>query len=497
MDFSLFFSGFGNIFSFHYISYMFLGVSFGMILGFLPGLSGPVGLALLIPFTFKMKELDMLVLMLSIYTGAIYGGAITAITINTPGAPSNIATVLDGYPMSKKGQTERALGISLGSSAIGGIFGCTILLLLAEPIANVALKFGYSEMFMVGIFGISVVGSLANDFWKALYAGAFGILLGTVGTSQSGVIRGTMGIIDLMDGFPMIPVLVGLIALPELVEMITGKAGSVVISKTGNNLSKIIHGMFEPIKRIWLTLVNAVIGTIVGILPAAGAQIAGMLSYNLTKQFSKKSESFGTGIEEGIIAPETANNASEGGALATMFVLGIPGSTATALILAALELKGWLPGPRLFLENKEVIYTAFSSLFMQQFVMLIVGMFMCVLCAKIVRVPKSYLVPSVVVFATLGAFSNKYVLFDCILLIIFGVLGWFMKKYDFPVLPAILGYILGGILDNELTHVMAALDSFWYIFQSPIVVVLLILSILCFVLPRIMNRRREKRKSSN
>jgi len=489
-DFAPFIDGFSMIFELKFILLMFGGITFGLIMGAIPGLTGSMGIALLLPFTYSMEALDALVLLLSVYSGGLFGGGITAILINTPGSPANLATVLDGYPMTLKGEPEKALGLGLYSSVIGGLIGCIFLVLVMEPLAAVSLEFGPSEMFMVAIFGLTIVGSLNKNIPKSIFAGLFGILLGTIGMSSVGNIRGTFDNMYLLDGIPLIPALIGFLAIPELLALISRNYVSQGVSKQ-LDAKKIVLSVREITKRPLLTLQSSLIGVLVGVMPAAGAAIASLLSYNQAKQWSKQQDQFGTGIPEGIIASETANNASEGGALATMFVLGIPGSSSTAMLLGALMLKGWIPGPKLFIDNREIIYASLSSLFIQQFVMLVVGLALCVFAARVISIPTKFLVPCIILFTILGAFSTRNTLFDAALMFGFGIIGWFMKKSDFPVMPVILGIILGPIADRELLRTMQMFDSFWLILTRPITLGLFIFSILSVSLPLILQYRKK------
>ena len=494
----VFLQGFATVLQAHYLPYMFGGVALGLIIGFLPGLSGGMGVGLMLPFTFHMDPLTALVFLCSIYTGGIFGGAVTAILLNTPGAPANLSTVLDGHPMARNGEPERAMGISLMSSFIGGVVGCTFLLLLAGPLASFSLKFGPGEMFFVAIFGLTVVGSLADDVVKGVFSGLFGILLGTIGLSASGVLRGTMGIMYLMDGIPTVPALLGLLALPAIYEL-SGRKSAVLkvdtVSTGFASLRGLLKGFKDTLCHIVQSLLCSVLGTFVGIIPAAGSAIAGVLGYNMSKNFSKHPGKFGTGTPEGIVGPESANNASEGGALATMFVLGIPGSTATAMMLGALALQGWAVGPKMFVDHSDIIYTAFSSLFCQQFVMLLLGMGLCLLGATLVKIPVKYLMPIILAFAITGAYSANYLQFDCILLIFFSVLGYLMKRNGFPAMPLILGLLLGGTADVELMRINQLFTSFWQIFESPIVIVLAIISLASVLLPFVMKEVKRRRSA--
>lgn len=496
-EFQAFLNGFGMIFEVKYFLMMFGGVTFGLILGALPGLTGSMGIALMLPFTYNMDPLPSLVFLLSIYSGGLFGGAITAVLINTPGSPANIATVLDGYPMTLKGQSEEALGISLYSSVFGGLIGCMFLVMVMEPLANLSLQFGPSEMFMVAIFGLSVVGSLSSNILKSIFAGLVGILLGTVGMSPSGAVRGTLDSYYLLDGIPLIPALIGFLAIPELFNL-ASRSFVVETKDTAFNTMRILKSVWIVLTRPIQVFLCSAIGVIVGVMPAAGATVASLLSYNQAKQWSRKYDQFGTGVPEGVIASECANNASEGGALATMLVLGIPGSASTAMLLGAVMIQGWIPGPRLFLDNKEVIYASISSLFLQQFVMFIMGTLLCVFAARVIKVPIKYLLPCILLFTILGAFSSRNAVFDAGLMLAFGIVGWFLKRNEFPIMPLVLGIILGPIADRELLRIGQIYDNMFDIFQRPITLFLFVLSILSVVTPLVFSilRARKKKKEA-
>lgn len=490
-----FLQGFGTILRGNFLLYMFAGVALGMVLGALPGLTGSLGIALMLPFTYRMDALTALVFLLSIYTGGLFGGAITAISINTPGSPANLMTMRDGYPMFKAGKGGKALGIALFASVIGGLIGCVFLVFAAEPMANFSLRFGNGEMFMVLFFGIACVGSLSKNPLKSFFAGMFGILLSTIGCSSSGSIRGTFGSRWLFDGLPMVGTMIGLLAIPEIVKLSQKKN---VASLDGVKLGfkSIFSGFIEVIKRPLQTILCSILGVIVGIIPAAGSSVAGVLSYNESKQFCKNRDDFGKGVPEGVVASETANNASEGGALATMFVLGIPGSSSSAMLLAALALQGWAAGPKMFMDHKDVIYMAFSSLFLQQIVMLLLGILLCVCASYIVKVPNKYLAPIILAVAMCGAFANRNAAFDIGVLCVFGVIGLLMQMDEFPVLPLMLGYLLGGDAERNLVRIYQEYDSFFEIFKSPITLVLFIVAVFCIVFPIVMNAVSERKKKT-
>lgn len=489
-----FWAGFGQIITGGHLIWMFIGMSLGLVLGALPGLTGSLGIALMLPFTYHMDPLRSLVFLLSIYTGGLFGGAITAITVNTPGSPSNLMTQLDGWPMTKKGQSGKALGIALLSSTIGGLIGCIFLVLATEPMANFSLKFGNGEMFMVMVFGISCVGSLAKSPTKSIFAGCFGILLSTIGASVIGKARGTYGSMWLYEGLPTVPVLIGLLAIPEVVKLVSSSEKMVDVDKAALGFKSILSGFKENVLHPIQTVVCSVLGVIIGVVPAAGSTVAGVMSYNLSKTLIKSDDEFGTGVPQGVIASETANNASEGGALATMFVLGIPGSASTAMMIGALALQGWAVGPKLFIDHSDVIYTAFSSLFMQQIVMLILGMILCLFASYIVKVPSKYLLPCILAFTMLGAYSSRIVCFDILIMVVLGIIGYLMKKNDFPILPVILGYLLGGDAEENMVRIAQQYDSFWEIFRSPITSVLFVISLISFIAPMTLNYIKEHKR---
>lgn len=485
-----FFGGFEIILHWNYIGYMFAGVFWGMLVGFLPGLQGGTAIALMVPISYDMETLPALVFLLSVYTGSIFGGAVTAILFNTPGSAANIATTFDGYPMTRNGEPDRAMGIALVSSFLGGIIGCVALLMLAQPMAMFAVRFGPGEMFAVVIFGLSVVGGLSNDMAKSLFAGFLGLLLGTIGTNLTGVTRGAFGNAYLFDGIPLVPAFLGFLALPEICRQIAKP-----LQVTGNiggkrDIYALFKGCGEVLVHAGRVLICSITGVIVGIIPAAGTSIASMLSYNQSKQFSRKSERYGTGIPEGIVASETANNASEGGALTTMFVLGIPGSGATALLLGALVLQGWIPGPKLFFEHGEIIYASISSLFIQQFVMLLLGIFLCLVGARIARLPFSYLMPCIVLFTVVGAYAERNALFDAGLMMFFCGLGLLMEHTGYSTAPLILGLMLGGMADTHLVRIYQSYTNIGDIFKSPITCALFVLTLLGLVIPWVNAKRR-------
>ncbi|CEI81895.1 membrane protein [Oceanobacillus oncorhynchi subsp. incaldanensis] len=475
-----------------------LGLLLGVILGAIPGLTGSLGIALMLPVTFTMEPLSGLVFLIAIYTGGLFGGAITAVLINTPGSPAAVATTLDGYPMTKQGQPGKALGLAVGSSAIGGMIGGFVLLLIIQPLASFALKFGPTEMFLVAVFGLTIISSIQEGgFVKSIFGGLFGVLLGTIGMTDTGAVRGTFDNVYLLDGIPMIPALIGLFAVSELFFL----ADKQFVSKQSAN-QNLTSQMLKGIKSIFRYPFNLIrssaIGVFVGALPAAGSTIASLLSYNEAKRFSKSKDKFGKGNEEGIVAAESANNASEGGALATMLVLGIPGSASTAMLLGAIIMQGWVPGPRLFIEQSTILYGVIFSMVVGLFFLIFVGGAVSLGAGRVINIPTRILIPIIIVFALIGAFATRNLLFDAFLVFIFGIIGWYLRRNKYPVIAVVLGLILGPIADSELLksvqlHGSETINAF---LTRPVSIILIIITILGVFLPIILDKLNKKSKVS-
>jgi len=339
-----------------------VGTILGITVGVLPGLSPAMGVALLVPFSYGLDPLNALILLTAVYAAANYGGTITAIAINTPGTPSAIVSTFDGYPLTQQGQPGRALGASVIASTIGGIFGTLILIFFSAPLAKAALSFGPPEYFALAVFGLTIVSSMSSGNWiKAFIATLFGLLLNTVGMDPfTGYPRFTFGLAELSDGFSFIPALIGLFALSEI--FLSMEKTNVVA-----DLFKKVSGKMPGVKEMWgmkrVITQSSVLGTIIGVIPGAGATIAAFISYNEARRTSKHPEKFGKGALEGVAASGAATSGSVGGALVPLLTLGIPGSASTAVLIGALMLHGLTPGPELFKSDANIVYGLFASLF--------------------------------------------------------------------------------------------------------------------------------------
>lgn len=497
IDFASLTDAWGLLFDPMVLVFMVAGVSFGIALGAIPGLTGSLGIAVMLPVAFTLDPLPGLVFLLSMYTGSMFGGALTAVLLNTPGAPAAIATTFDGYPMTRDGQALRALGISIVASSLGGFFSSLLLLLFILPMAELALRFGPPEMVLIAVIGLMIISAVRSEsFAKTLLAGCFGFLLGTVGMTSGGVQRGTWGSVFLIDGIPLIPALIGLFAITELFLLVRQRYVTGELPAKGSPRS-LFSGMGEAVRMPVHLARSGLIGTFVGALPAAGASIAAIVSWNEARRWAKRPERFGKGSPEGLASAEAANSASEDGSLATMLVLGIPGSPATAMLLGAIVMYGWVPGPRLFIDHTAILYGALTAQLIQALLVVPLGIGFAFVADRLVKAPTRVLVPVVAVFCVLGTFSLRNLMFDVIVMFAFGVMGYFLRKYGYPPIAVVLGLILGPIADREFirTYQMFGDNMVGGALQRPLTQGLLVIVVALLALG-LWRRRRAKRSGS-
>ncbi len=449
---------------------IFIGVLIGVVVGALPGLSSPMAVALLLPFTITLDPVPAIGMMAALYCAGTFGGSITAILINAPGAPPAVATALDGYPMAKRGEAGRALGIATFSSVFGGVFSLIVFIFAAPFLASVALQFRPPEYFALAIFALSMLASISGkSSLRNLISGAFGVLLGTVGIHlTTGVERFTFGSYELTDGISFIPVLIGLFAFSELLNQ--SQSLQVHYERVRARVMKLPSR--DDLRRIrWTVLRSSGIGTFIGILPAEGATVAAIMGYNEAKRWSKDKDQFGTGCPEGIAGPEAANNAATGGAMVPTLALGIPGSATTALILAALIMHGFRPGPHLVRETPEFIYAIFGAMLIANFMFLGIGLVGVKLFSQITLIPRTILWPAVFVFSMIGAYAGAASIFDVWVMIVSGLVGFIMLRHSFGLAPLVMGLILGQLVEESFSQSMIMYDNqFLRLFESPIVV---------------------------
>jgi len=470
-----------------------VGSIVGYLVGALPGLSAGMGIALLLPFTFYMPPLTSLVLLTSLYSAAEYGGSITAVLINVPGEAGATPTTFDGYPLTQKGQPGKALGISIVASAYGGLASTIALILVSIPLAQVALRFGPPEYFALGIFGLTTVAGLAGKSWvKGFIAVLFGLLITTIGVDA---VSGTSRYIfakSLYEGIPLIPVLVGLFAISEVFETMEEMGERLVYRKFSGTLPT----LQEYLGTHTAMIRGTIIGFIIGIVPGAGKAVASFIAYNEERRASKHPELFGTGVLEGVAAPEAANNAVVGGALVPLLSLGIPGSAAAAVLIGAFTIQGLQPGPLLFVKEPGLVYGLFASLLIGNLVMLAMGLLGTKLWAKVLDVPKNILTPIVLAICLFAAYAESGNVFTVWLALLFGILGYFLRKYGFPVAPIVLAIVLGSMIEISFRRSLILSDgSLAILVTRPVALVILGLATLSVGYQAVRDLRKKPRVS--
>ncbi len=445
------------------------GIVLGLIIGILPGLGPPIAIALALPFTFYMDTVPSMVLLLGIYSAAIYGGSISAIAVGIPGTGAAIATVQDGHAMFKAGKGGEALGLSLTGSIIGGLFSVLCLALISPLLADLAVRFGPREYLAISVFGLVVVVRVAGQSLpKGLLVGALGIFLTTWGLDElNGTERYTFGTYHLYEGLPLVPFLVGLFAMSEV--LIGAERALKKIEFTTESLTVKLPGLRALARLKDILFRSSVIGTVIGIIPGEGAAVGAFFAYSEAKRRSKNPERYGTGIPEGIVAPETANNATVGGALVPTLTLGVPGSPAAAVLLGALLIQGLAPGPKLFSERPDLMYAIFIGLFIINILMMFVGLAAIRFAARLIMVPTSVIVPTVMLLSFVGIYSVSNSFFNVGVLLGAGILGYVVRKLGYSIAPLSIGFVLGPILENALRQSLTIADgSVAEFFNTPI-----------------------------
>jgi putative tricarboxylic transport membrane protein len=446
-----------------------VGIVLGLIIGILPGLGPPIAIALALPFTFYLDTVPSLILLLGIYSAAIYGGSISAIAVGIPGTGAAIATVQDGHKMFKSGHGGEALGFSLTGSIIGGLFSVFCLALISPLLAQLAAKFGPREYLAISVFGLVVVVRVAgSSLAKGLLMGGLGIFLTTWGLDElNGTERYTFGSYHLYEGLPLVPFLVGLFAMSEV--MIGAERALKKVEFTQESLTVKLPGIKQLIRLKGVLMRSSLIGTVIGIIPGEGAAVGAFFAYSEAKRKSKHPDKFGTGIAEGIVAPETANNATVGGALVPTLTLGVPGSPAAAVLLGALLIQGLAPGPRLFEERPDLMYSIFIGLFFINILMMFIGLVAIRFAAKLIMVPTSIIVPTVMILCFVGIYSVSNSFFNVGVLLGAGILGYVVRKLGYSIAPLSIGFVLGPILENALRQSITIADgSVAEFFNTPI-----------------------------
>jgi putative tricarboxylic transport membrane protein len=491
--------GFATVLQPENFALILVGLLIGTIIGILPGIGATMTTALLLPFTMVMEPIPALCMLLSLYCANAFAGAISAVLVNVPGSSSAMVTCLDGYPLAKKGEAGRALGVATAASTIGGIFSVIVFIVCAPMLARVAYQFGPPEYFGLTLFGLSMVASIGGEkVGRNMISGAFGVLLATVGIDYtSGTDRFTFGNLAFSGGFQTVPVLIGLFAISEL--LFQAHTVNIVFEHLKMKAMKLPS--LADYKRIWKAILGgSAIGTFIGVLPAEGGTVASIVAYNEAKRWSKNKHEFGKGSIEGLAAAEAANNSATGGAMVPTLALGIPGSPVTAVILVGLTAQGVRPGPFLFQNQMDFIYAIFAIMMMANVLWLIIGMFGARVFALLTLVPTAILWPSVFALAVIGSYSLDQSMLDVWVMLAFGVFGYFVKRFGFSVVPIAMGLILGDMLENSFKQSMLIFSHDWtQFFFRPITVTFFILAIVGMSSSHILSfivRLREKRAVS-
>ncbi len=463
---------------------IFFGLVLGVTFGAMPGIKGSTAIAIMLPFVYYFDPIVSIMFLSSVFTGSNYGGGILAILMGMPGNSGAIATVFDGYEMTKNGRQNEALGIGLLSSAAGALVGWLFVLFAIQSIGKVVLKFGPGEMLMLTLFAISIIGLLKGEISKALFMGVIGLLLGTVGASAYGVPRGTFGNILLVEGLPLAPVTIGTLAISMIIVLVGQDSIVHSDSEKQNKFSDITKGLLYPLRDKLNVLISGIIGVIIGLLPAAGSSIAATLSYGFAQTHSKNRKNFGNGEPSGVVCAESANSSCEGGSMATMMAFGIPGSGVTAMIMAAFMIAGYIPGPYMVRENMDVAYAVVWGNIISAVLIIAVGLVFIRYFCKVIYIPTQILATVITVLAVIGAYGVRYLYLDVLVLYIFALFAYLLRMADYPVLPLVLGFILGGLADAQFARTVALYsDRYHILLDRPLFVVLLVFNILIFASP--------------
>ena len=477
---SLLLNGFAGALTLSNLTFAFIGCVLGTLIGVLPGLGPAAGTAILIPLTFKLDATAAIIMLAAIYYGAMYGGTITSVLINVPGEAASVITCLDGYQMARQGRAGAALGIAAIGSFVGGVFATVMLTVLALPLAKFALAFGAPEFFGLMLLGMCLVTGLAGrSLVAALIMTLFGLLLAMIGLDPvRGAPRFTFGVAELLDGVGFVPVVMGLFGVAEILITIENVRHTVVNTR----LTGLLPSRTELKRSAPAIGRGTVIGFFLGLIPGVGAVIPTFMAYIAEKRLSRSPDAFGKGAIEGVAAPESANNAYANASMVPLLVLGVPSSPTIAVLMGAFIINGLTPGPFLFNERPDLVWTVIASFFVGNVILLILNLPLVGVWASILRLPTSYLCVGTLVFCIVGAYSLKGNVFDIGVMVVFGVIGYVLRKLDFPIAPAVLALILGPFMEKSLrTSLEMSGGDFSILITRPISATLIAISALVLI----------------
>jgi putative tricarboxylic transport membrane protein len=487
-----------EVFEWHNLILMVIGVLFGIVAGAIPGFTVTMAVVLTLPFTFGMPPVSGLTTMLGVYVGGLSGGLISGMLMGIPGTPASVATTFDGFPAVRAGHAGLALGLGVWSSFFGGLFGAVVLATLAPTIASIGLEFGPWELFSLIVFALTITASLSGDnLVKGLIAGTLGLLFAAMGAEEiNAVDRLHFGIEAIESGFAYLPVLIGLFAFSQLLSDVEDPdIARASLMKESARAVRIEHwNAVRAIAARWVNVLrSSCIGVFVGVLPAAGSSISNILAYDQAMKASKEPETFGTGNIDGIIAPEAANNATAGGALTTMMALGIPGSPLCAIMLGALLVHNVVPSPLFITEQPVLAYSIFIAFFFAHFVMIFMQAIGLRVFVHITRVPMYVMASVILVYCAIGTFALNNITFDTWTLFWFGMLGYLMKKFGFPLAPVILGVVLGDLAELNLNRAWTINADVSLFFTQPWSLFFLVLAVFSIMFPWYQRARSTAR----
>lgn len=493
--FELLLHGFGSLLHVDVLIALVGGTVIGYLLGAMPGLGPSLGVALLVPFTYGVDPVAAMVGLVALYAAAEYGGAITAILINTPGTAAAVATAWDGYPMACRGEAGFALNVSIVTSGIGALISTALLIFTAVPLSEFALSFGPAEYCALGLFGLSLIGSLSSgSAMRGLFSLFIGLAVALIGLDPVSGVPRFAPMPELFEGIPLVPALLGLYAISEVLYMLE----QAVVRRESMPISGIFAVPLRTYRGMTKTItVSSVLGYLIGVIPGAGASIASLVAYNEAKRTAKDPGSFGKGNPEGVAASETANNAAVSGALAPLLALGIPGSATAAVLIGALMIQGIQPGPLLFTKNPEIPYSIFASLLVGIPLMVLVGLCGAKLWVKVANVPAPILAAIITGISLVGAYASQNSMFPVYITLGFGLLGYLLRKADVPLAPIVLALVLAPMVETNYRRAMLTSDGNLSIFlTSPISLVLVLLATLSLGLPAWRAYRQQRREGA-
>jgi putative tricarboxylic transport membrane protein len=474
------------------------GVVLGMIFGCIPGLTTNMCLAIMLPISYSLQSMQAISLLLAIYVGGTYGGCIGAILINIPGTPASVATCFDGYPMTQKGLAGKALGIAMFYSFIGTILGFIALVTISPLLASVGLKFGFYEFFALGLFTLTLIAGVVSDNpIKGLAAATLGILISCIGIAPiDGAVRLTFGYRYMVSGVKILPLTIGLYAISALLDQADVRSITNVVKMPNYKIKGFGFSVREFFDHFWSMFWSAAIGIFIGILPGMGANISNLVAYSAVKSFSKHPEEFGKGAMDGVIAAETSNNATLGGAIIPLLTLGIPGDSSTGLLLSCLIVFGIAPGPLMYASQKDIIYSIYILMFLSAVFSLVVVRGGISFFVSLLKIPKHYLIPIFVLLSVVGIFGSGKLISDIWICLVAGILAYFFKKVAVPLTPLVIAFIISPLIETNLRRglMIAPNHTFWEFFSSPLASALFIATFIVLTFSIFKGLYRRKRR---